>query len=368
MRHAHCPAAQLQLLLWLLLAAGAAFVVAGSGGLVVSGGKGGSGQKRPKGAFAVAKDIERRVMQAGGKVEGVMVVSLSWTSADDLDLHVALPGGTEINFGHKKIAGGELDVDMCVRGRHSGLCADRPVENVVFMDQPAAGRYRVYVQNFNYHLNTLPENMQVARMQEGTRASKQEQALRLSQNRPVLFDLLVKVEGHRKLFQGLCTPTGKTHAASNVPVFEFDYEPDAEDEDDRLVPHFEASEDMECQTYTQKLLAASEGRERLPGGSSSQPATRQDSSVAGGRGAKGTKKASSKKKKGSSAQAKKEDSKQAALQAVRASSRPALLSKPVSALRALLGDIGTSCRGCLDKSEFVDKLLDAAGARSKAEL
>ena len=81
----------------------------------------------------------------------------------------------------------------------------------------ALRRYKIFVQNFNYHLNTLPENMQVARMQdgppgkqkqkqrrsvfllcscigqEGVKTSKEERELRLSQNRPVLFDLLLKV-------------------------------------------------------------------------------------------------------------------------------------------------------------------------------
>eukprot|EP00913_Durusdinium_trenchii_P002785 g2576.t1 len=185
----------------------------------------GKGAKRPKGALAVSRDIERRVVEAGGNTEGVMVVSLSWASADDLDLHVVLPGGEEISYKRKKAAGGELDVDMCVQGRHSGKCAERPVENVVFDYEPPAGRYKIFVQNFNYHLNTLPENMQ-----EGIKTSKEERELRLSQNRPVLFDLLVKVHGVKKLFEGLCTPTGKTLASSDVRVIEFDYDP----QDDNL--------------------------------------------------------------------------------------------------------------------------------------
>ena len=163
-------------------------------GLVFTG-KGG----RPRGALAVSADIERRVVAAGGNNLGVLVASLSWTSADDLDLHLVLPDGQEVSYKQKKYGGGELDVDMCVQGRHSGKCAERPVENIVFEEAPMAGRYKVYVQNFNYHPNTLPENMQVARMQEGVKTSKEEKALRLTQDRPVIFDLLVKVHGEKKL-------------------------------------------------------------------------------------------------------------------------------------------------------------------------
>ena len=50
-----------------------------------------------------AKDIERRVVEAGGNIQGALVASLSWTSADDLDLHMSLPGGGEISYARKKV-------------------------------------------------------------------------------------------------------------------------------------------------------------------------------------------------------------------------------------------------------------------------
>merc|ERR1712110_882530 len=81
--------------------------------------------------LVVIEDIQRRVARAGGNVEGVLVASLSWSTADDLDLHVLTPSGAEISYQNKRAAGGELDVDMCVQGRHGGVCKDRPVENVV---------------------------------------------------------------------------------------------------------------------------------------------------------------------------------------------------------------------------------------------
>ncbi|CAK9101643.1 unnamed protein product [Durusdinium trenchii] len=276
----------------------------------------GKGAKRPKGALAVSRDIERRVVEAGGNTEGVMVVSLSWASADDLDLHVVLPGGEEISYKRKKAAGGELDVDMCVQGRHSGKCAERPVENVVFDYEPPAGRYKIFVQNFNYHLNTLPENMQVARMQEGIKTSKEERELRLSQNRPVLFDLLVKVHGVKKLFEGLCTPTGKTLASSDVRVIEFDYDP----QEESFTTDFEASPSPECTQYTEKLkLAAPEKRRSLPGRDAKVTSVEQKNRDRGGKGAGKT--------DGKGRDAKRS----AALQAVR-SAPESLSSKPVWSL------------------------------------
>jgi len=317
------------------------------GSMVLLHGKGGA--KRPKGALALSKDIERRVVEAGGNTQGVMVASLSWQSADDLDLHVLLPGGQEISYKQKKLGSIELDVDMCVQGRHSGKCADRPVENVVFDDEPAAGRYKIYVQNFNYHLNTLPENMQVARMQEGVKTSKEERELRLSQNRPVLFDLLLKVHGEKKLFQGLCTPTGKTLASSDVLVVEFDYDPTQEE---RLAMVFEASAAPECTSYSEKLLLASPEGRALSSAKSSPVKQRAEGpprvrpSPRNGKGSKG------------------DDAKQSALQAIR-SAPESLSMKPVKALRSLLSDLGASCKGCTEKGDFVQRLLDVAGVHSE---
>jgi len=263
-----------------------------------------------------------------------------------------------VTYKQKKLGSIELDVDMCVQGRHSGKCTDRPVENIVFDDEPAEGRYKIFVQNFNYHLNTLPENMQVARMQEGVKTSKEERELRLSQNRPVLFDLLLKVHGEKKLFQGLCTPTGKTLASSDVLVMEFDYDSSQE----RITPIFEATAAPECTTYAEKLLLAGPEARALP-----RPDARPAAVPKAAGATRQKRSASSKSGKGS----KGADAKHAALQvcellpAIRGSTREALATKPVSALRALLVDLETSCKGCTEKSDFVERLLDAAGVRSE---
>jgi len=342
---------------------------------------------RAASAVTVREDIQRRVAGAGGNTEGVLVASLSWSTPDDLDLHVAVPSGAEISFRHRKSDGGELDVDMCVQGGRSKMCGERPVENVVFADEAPMGRYKVYVQNFNFHLNYLPEHMQVSRMQErGKARAREEQELRLGRDRPVLFDVLVKVEGQFKLFRGLCTPKGKTHEQSNVPVFEFDYFPHSASEEDRFVTNFEASSnDPTCEEYRQRLLELGGGdssRPQLEGGSrsgqlpapgsaplpgkspsrspsalrasASAAAQRPSGKASGASGGRAGRKAAKKRQA-------QEATHLAALSAVRAASRQTLLSKPPKVLRELLSDLGESCKGCMEKGELVDRLQQAAG-------
>ena len=92
-------------------------------------------------------EIAARLRREGGK-SGDVRVSLIWNNRNDCDLHVVAPSGEEIYYGHKKsICGGELDVDMNVRGESS-----KPVENIYWPPGGApAGRYRVFVQNYAYH-------------------------------------------------------------------------------------------------------------------------------------------------------------------------------------------------------------------------
>jgi hypothetical protein len=92
-------------------------------------------------------EIAARLRREGGK-SGDVRVSLIWNNRNDCDLHVVAPSGEEIYYGHKRsICGGELDVDMNVRGEST-----KPVENVYWPPGGApAGRYRVFVQNYAYH-------------------------------------------------------------------------------------------------------------------------------------------------------------------------------------------------------------------------
>jgi len=108
----------------------------------------------------VADSIKERVKKAGGKVEGVLRVSLSWYNFDDLDLHIHEPPGRgsqaampHIHFRNKRgWTGGTLDVDMNAGGKHSR----EPVENVVWSTNPPDGKYRVVVNNYNRRESSDP--------------------------------------------------------------------------------------------------------------------------------------------------------------------------------------------------------------------
>lgn len=108
----------------------------------------------------VADSIKERVKKAGGRVDGVLRISLSWYSFDDLDLHVHEPQnrgmwGLEhrIFYRNKRgWTGGCLDVDM-----NAGMGHTRePVENVVWANPPPDGPYRIVVNNFCHRESSDP--------------------------------------------------------------------------------------------------------------------------------------------------------------------------------------------------------------------
>jgi len=108
----------------------------------------------------VADSIAERVKKAGGKVEGALRVSLSWSNFDDLDIHIFEPPGRgvyaaqgHIFFGAKRgWTGGVLDVDM-----NAGHGTSRePVENVVWTKAPPDGPYRVVVHNYCWRESSGP--------------------------------------------------------------------------------------------------------------------------------------------------------------------------------------------------------------------
>lgn len=355
-------------LLWVLPAAAGVLRGALATGLVLVGGSEGvPGQSQVayrSQALALAADIENRVVQAGGNSVGVIVASLSWSSADDLDLHMVVPGGEEISYQRRKSSGGELDVDMCIRGRTANsICTEHPVENIVFPDEAPPGRYKVYVQNFNYHHGTMTVEQQVARIQEGRVPSKEERELRTGTARPVPFQLLVKVEQNVRLFTSLCTPEGKVHADSNVRVFEFDYNPEAQAGDLVLDVKFEALPNPKCRTYEQKLLGASPGQAapRLAGGAKGSQSVQRPEEP------KKKKTKADKEKKGLSPEAR--AAKRRAWEAVATVTKDVLMSKRSKVLRELLQDLGGYCRRCLIKEDIVDALvLTASLIRHESEL
>jgi len=99
-------------------------------------------------------EIAARLKLEGAK-SGDVAISLAWNTVDDLDLHVIPPSREEIFYSHKKSrCGGELDVDMNVRGE-----SEKPVENIYWPTGGApVGTYKVLVQNYAYHRKSHPED------------------------------------------------------------------------------------------------------------------------------------------------------------------------------------------------------------------
>ncbi len=134
-------------------------------------------------------EIATRLRREGGK-SGDVRVSLVWNNRNDLDLHVIAPSGEEIYYGHKRsICGGELDVDMNVRGE-----SEKPVENIYWPPAGAPpGRFKVIVQNYKQHEPVVV---------------------------PTEFRVEVVAGKKASHFEGTISGTGKD---SNVTVCEFDF-------------------------------------------------------------------------------------------------------------------------------------------------
>ena len=93
----------------------------------------------------VTDSIKERVKRAGGNVDALVRVSLSWSNYDDLDLHVIEPSRERICYRNKHSrAGGFLDVDM---NAGSGKTRE-PVENITWTKSMLKGSYQVIVNNY----------------------------------------------------------------------------------------------------------------------------------------------------------------------------------------------------------------------------
>ncbi len=103
---------------------------------------------------AAGREADARVAQAGGR-GGVVQIAILWDDRNDLDLHVLTPRNTRICFlSPTSPDGGELDVDMNVRGEST-----RPVENIRWLSRaPQDGLYRVQVHYFERHDRAQPQS------------------------------------------------------------------------------------------------------------------------------------------------------------------------------------------------------------------
>ncbi len=89
----------------------------------------------------VTDSVKARVKAAGGNVNALLRVSLSWFNTDDLDLHCNTPSGVHIYYGH---GAGVLDVDM----NAYGVPVRNPVENLAF-NTLQDGVYEVWVNQYH---------------------------------------------------------------------------------------------------------------------------------------------------------------------------------------------------------------------------
>jgi hypothetical protein len=86
---------------------------------------------------------EAQAARQGAKT-GKLQIILAWDDQNDLDLHVLCPGGGAIDFGHREVCGGMLDIDANGDANH---LTDTAVENVYFTDPPE-GHYRIVVDPY----------------------------------------------------------------------------------------------------------------------------------------------------------------------------------------------------------------------------
>lgn len=81
-----------------------------------------------------------------------MQVILAWDDLNDVDIYVQCPNGQWIFYKSPRGCGGELDIDHNVERADAII---DPVENVVWLNDPPPGQYRIEV-----HLPTARQSRQ----------------------------------------------------------------------------------------------------------------------------------------------------------------------------------------------------------------
>ncbi|WPB85413.1 hypothetical protein [Sediminicoccus rosea] len=92
------------------------------------------------------QDAER-AREEGARTGRIQVI-LAWDDVNDLDLSILCPAGqARIYFGQTTACGGTLDVDR----NAGGAPTPRPVENIVFSQDPPPGTYTIVVTHYATH-------------------------------------------------------------------------------------------------------------------------------------------------------------------------------------------------------------------------
>lgn len=118
-------------------------------------------------------DLRKRPLGAGRT--GAVQVQLTWDTDADMDLHLETAYDNDIYWGNAYADGGELDVDMCVRGTSGGCGTAGNIENIFWEDSAPGGTYEAWVNNYSdngngavdYKLRVFVEGVKVAE-DEGT--------------------------------------------------------------------------------------------------------------------------------------------------------------------------------------------------------
>lgn len=109
----------------------------------------------------VADSIREKVKSAGGKVDGLLRISLAWDTYSDLDLHLLQPSpGQHIYFSDSRCSRtlGELDIDQNVHPT-----TRTPVENIIYPYNAnmVEGKYTIQVHNFTNRETTKNYTVEV---------------------------------------------------------------------------------------------------------------------------------------------------------------------------------------------------------------
>jgi hypothetical protein len=91
-----------------------------------------------------AKEAEERRVEARAS-HGKLDITLVWNGREDLDLHVACPGG-HISFNSRLSCGGSLEID---RNSNKAAAVENPLEHITWQEEPPKGDYRVDVVLFD---------------------------------------------------------------------------------------------------------------------------------------------------------------------------------------------------------------------------